>query len=216
MNITHMGAQIRNPDRVNISIDGTYRFSLTVAQVVDLGLKIGVEVDEAFLEQLTAESAYGKLYQRALEYCLVRPRSSREVREYLYKKTLATPVRKQKTGEVYLREGVSAAVTNRVYSALYERGYIDDIKFADFWVRHRSMRKGVSERKLRAELIAKGIKTEVIDASLRSSERNDDEELMKIIKKRRARYTDDVKFMQYLARQGFRYDAIKQALERND
>ena len=215
MNITHMGTQVRNPDRVNISIDGTYRFSLTVAQVVDLGLKVGMELDEASIEQLTAESAYGKLYQRALEYCLVRPRSTREMRDYLYRKTVPTPVRKR-TGEVYMREGISATVTDRVYTTLCERGYIDDATFADFWVRHRSTRKGISERKLRMELAAKGVTAGTIDSALRASERNDDDELAKIIEKKRARYSDDMKFMQYLARQGFQYDAIKRALHTDD
>jgi SOS response regulatory protein OraA/RecX len=44
------------------------------------------------------------------------------------------------------------------------------------------------------------------------SERSDEDELGKIITKKRNRYPDDQKFMQYLARQGFSYDDIKQAL----
>jgi recX family len=43
--------------------------------------------------------------------------------------------------------------------------------------------------------------------------RSDDEELRKVIAKKRYRYSDQQKLMQYLARQGFSYDDIKKALE---
>ena len=49
MKITSLSAQVRNPDRVNISIDGKYRLSLTIGQVVDLGIKPGIEVDDEML-----------------------------------------------------------------------------------------------------------------------------------------------------------------------
>jgi SOS response regulatory protein OraA/RecX len=47
---------------------------------------------------------------------------------------------------------------------------------------------------------------------LAESNRSDDDELQKVIAKKRVRYPDEQKLMQYLARQGFAYDAIKQAL----
>jgi regulatory protein len=74
------------------------------------------------------------------------------------------------------------------------------------------MQKGTSMRKLRAELQAKGVSPSLIDAALADSERADETELQKVIAKKRARYPDTMKLMQYLARQGFRYDDIKAAL----
>ncbi|RKV91262.1 MAG: hypothetical protein D8G53_15760, partial [Candidatus Saccharimonas sp.] len=47
--------------------------------------------------------------------------------------------------------------------------------------------------------------------------RSDDEELRKIIAKKRYKYAgDEQKFMAYLARQGFSYDDIKSALNANN
>lgn len=48
--------------------------------------------------------------------------------------------------------------------------------------------------------------------------RSDDEELQKIIAKKRYKYAgDEQKFMDYLARQGFSYDNIRSALNaKND
>jgi regulatory protein len=212
MKITAVTAQVRTPDRVNISIDGVYRCSLTINQLVESGLRVGDEVDADQIAQLVEESEFGKVYQRALEYSFVRPRSVREMKDYLYRKTMMRPVRNRRTGEVVMKEGLSESVTARVLSALLDKGYVSDEKFADFWVRHRYMQKGTSMRKLRAELQAKGVSPSLIDAALADSERADETELQKVIAKKRARYPDTMKLMQYLARQGFRYDDIKAAL----
>lgn len=121
----------------------------------------------------------------------------------------------QGASSLQMREvpGVSREVADRVFDRLSEKGYINDEKFARFWVENRNQRKGSSARKLRSELQAKGVESSVIDAALANTTRSDEDELAKIIAKKRARYPDEQKFMQYLARQGFSYDDIKVALE---
>lgn len=211
MKITSISAQKRDKDRVNVSVEGKYRFSLDVFQLVDLGIKIGKEYTEEELVALEEESQFGKLYMRALEYCLMRPHSQRELRDYLYRKTRDT---RTKTGEV--RKGVSVALTERVFNRLKEKSYIDDEKFAAYWIENRNLRKGSSKRKLSAELSAKGVDRAVIERLLSETDRNDLVELQKIINKKRSRYEDEQKFMSYLARQGFSYDDIKTALRNDD
>ena len=143
----------------------------------------------------------------------MRPHSSREVKDYLRRKTRTTMVKSRRTGELKERPGVSQHVADRVYDRLVEKGYVDDEKFTRFWVENRNLTKGASRRKLQAELAAKGVDREVVDRHLAQSERDDTSELQKIVLKKRAKYPDDQKFMQYLARQGFGYDDIKQALD---
>ena len=212
MKITNLSTQQRDPNRINVFVDDKYRFSLDVSQVVSLGVKIGREYDEQELAELEQESQFGKLYGRALEYCLMRPHSAREVRDYLWRKTRATRYRSKKTGELKERPGVSQALVDRVYKRLVEKAYIDDEKFTRYWVENRNQTKGMSRRKLEAELRAKGVANDIIERNLRDSLRNDTDELQKIIAKKRRRYPDGQKFMQYLARQGFSFDDIKAAL----
>lgn len=212
MKITDISLQQKNPNRVNVSIEGKYRLSLDVTQVGDLGLKIGREISEDELASYEQESEFGKLYGRALEYCLMRPHSAREVKDYLYRKTRATKYKSRKTGEIKEREGVNPSIADRVYERLLDKKYIDDEKFARYWVENRNLTKGSSKRKLIAELRAKGVSQGLIESTLADSERSDEDELVKIIAKKRRRYPDEQKFMQYLARQGFSYDDIKQAL----
>ena len=196
--VTALSPQVRDSDRVNVYIDGKYDFSLDISQVVDLGIKAGQVLSKEELANLKQESEFGKLYARTLEYVLMRPRSSSEVRDYLYRKTLARKYKNRKTGK------------------LQARGYVDDQKFANWWVENRHQIKGVSMRKLRSELAAKGITQTVIDSVIADSSRNDLGELAKVIAKKHRRYSDEQKFMQYLARQGFSFDDIKTALRRED
>ncbi|MDX2776560.1 RecX family transcriptional regulator [Streptomyces caniscabiei] len=209
MKITAVTAQQKDTNRVNIMVDGAYRFSLDIFQYADLGIKIGKEYTEEELIALETESQFGKVYARALEYCLMRPHSGKEVKDYLYRKTRDT---RTKTGDI--KKGVSPAITARVYDRLVEKGYIDDEKFARYWIENRNLTKGASKRKLQAELRAKGVDGDVVGRLLAETDRSDASELQKIIAKKRTRYPDEQKFMQYLARQGFSYDDIKQALAR--
>lgn len=212
MKITNISAQARNPDRVNVSVDGKYRFSLDIFQLTELGVKVGKEFSEEELTALESESSYGKLYTKALEYSMLRPHSSREMRDYLWRKTRETKY-KSRSGELKTRAGIAQEIATRVYDRLVEKGYIDDEKFARWWVENRNLRKGTSRRKLQAELQAKGVASAVIAAMLEDSNRNDEDELAKIIAKKRAKYPDEQKLIAYLARQGFSYDDIKSALQ---
>ncbi|MDO4781106.1 MAG: regulatory protein RecX [Candidatus Saccharibacteria bacterium] len=214
MKITGISLQARDKNRVNVSIDGKYRFSLDVLQVGELGLKVGRGYTEEELQQLEDESQFGKLYTRALEYCLLRPRAVREMRDYLWRKTRPTKRRSPKTGEIIERPGVSSAITERVLERLITKGYLDDVKFARFWFEHRFVQKGTSVRRLKLELAQKGISKEVIDELVAAEIRSDKDELAKIIAKKWRKYPDRQKFMAYLARQGFSYDDIVTALER--
>lgn len=211
MQITAITAQQKDKNRVNVMVDGKYRFSLDVFQYADLGLKVGQEYSDEELTTLEQESTFGKVYVRALEYCLMRPHSAREVRDYLYRKTRDT---RTKTGDI--KKGISPEVTMRVFERLTEKGYIDDEKFTRYWVENRSVTKGASRRKLQAELRAKGVESTIIERFLSETDRSDGDELQKIIAKKQARYPDRRKFMQYLARQGFSYDDISSALDGRD
>ncbi len=211
MKITAISVQVRDKSRVNVSVDGKYRFSLDVFQMSDLGIRVGKEYTEGELHNLETESQFGKVYARALEYCLMRPHSAREMRDYLYRKTRSS---RTKTGDI--KEGVSPEVTTRVFDRLVEKGYINDQNFARYWVENRSLKKGASQRKLTSELRAKGVEQSIIHELLSNSERNDRDELAKVIEKKRSKYPDNQKLMAYLSRLGFSYDDIKQSLEATD
>lgn len=207
MKITGLSVQVRDNQRVNVMVDGVYRFSLDINQVAELGLRVGREYAEEELTTLEEESTFGKVYTRTLEYMLMRPHSSKELRDYLYRKTRP---RRTRTGAIV--PGVSAVVTQRVYDRLMEKGYINDEAFARYWVENRNLRKGISQRKLRSELLSKGVDISVINVVLQGVDRDDRSELLKIIERKSARYPDEQKFIAYLVGKGFSYDDVKNTL----
>jgi regulatory protein len=211
MKITSISIQVRDKNRINVSVDGTYRFSLDVFQLSDLGIRVGNEYSNDELTSLEQESQFGKVYARALGYCLMRPHSAKEVRDYLYRKTRDI---RTKTGDI--KKGTSPEITTRVFNRLTEKNYVNDEHFTRYWVENRLLTKGASKRKLISELRSKGVEQLIIEQFLSESDRTDEDELQKVITKKRSKYPDDQKLMAYLARQGFSYDDIKSALQNSD
>jgi len=210
--ITDIKEAIRDKNRVNIYIDNKYFCSLDISQVVDLGVKIGRELSDAELSDLRRGSDFGKFYTCALEYVFLRPHSIQEIHDYLKRKTLSKKIRvkNRRTGEYQtkVREGYDASLVPLVLERLDQRGYLDDRRFAELWVENRSTKKGISRKKLRNELTAKGVSSQIIEEVFNNDSRNEREELRKVIARKSARYDDQQKLIQYLMRQGFNYSDI--------
>ena len=209
--VTSLSVQARNRDRVNVSIDGKYCFSLDISQVVDLGVKVGKRLSDEALQELQEEGQFGKLYGRALEYALRRPHSLQEMQQYLRRKTLA---RRTKDGTI--QKGYAPGLADRVLRVLQQKGYVDDKSFAVWWVENRNVTKGTSTRKLITELRAKGVAGAIIEQTLERVARNDSDELEKIMAKKRTKYADEQKLIQYLVRQGFSYDDVRAKLREDN
>ena len=216
LTITDLKQGVKNPNRVNVFVNSKYAFSLDVAQVVELGVKVGLEISEAKLAELKKASEFGKLYQRTLEWVLMRPRSRKEVRDYLLRRkikksssdALALARRYGERGAPFapvVAKGSSEDLfdfSEEIISRLVLKGYVDDRKFAEYYVENRFVKKGVSQKRLKMELMKKGIDKDIIEEVILG--RNDEEEIDKIIAKKRDRY-DDEKLISYLCRQGFSY-----------
>ncbi len=198
MKITKIQPAVKTAGRYNIFVDEKYSFSLDETQLLDQKLKTGLEIGPDKLDELKGESEFGKSYARALELVLRRPRSMREMHDY---------ARRKKWEE---------ELTDRVIQRLSEKGYLDDSKFANFWLNARISSKPISKRKLSAELMQKGINREIIDEVLSEYTESDEQDALSIlIKKKQNKYADEQKLMAYLASQGFSYSAIKEALQKS-
>lgn len=195
MLITKISPAVKTEGRYNVFVDGKYSFSLDEVQLAALALRKNMEIDEQQLDQLKSESSFGKNYIRALDLVSRRPRSQREIRDYAF--------RKQWT----------KANTDRVIERLLERGYLDDAKFAEIFVRSRANLRNYSTRRMKLELQKKGVSSDIIDQVLSESDDFDENVALKnLIAKKQNRYDDEQKLIAYLARQGFTYDAIRSAI----
>ena len=194
MRISKVSPAVKTAGRYNIYVDGKYSFSLDELQLVQNGLHSGLEISEAQLEQLKSESDFGKNYIRAVDLISRRLRSEREIRDYAF--------RKQWT----------KSNTERVIERLKARGYLDDRRFAELFFSSRHQSGRYSLKRIRLDLVKKGISSDIIDDLCRAN--GDSAALLKLINKRINKYDDENKLITYLARNGFRYDDIKAALDR--
>ena len=246
LKVTAIKPAMRNERRVNIYIDEKYEFSLDLAQVVDYKLKVGQKLTSEKIEEYKHASEFGKLYQRTLEWILMRPRSIKETRDHLVsrrkKRELenrqaernrerlknetkeereARKAREEKFGEkTRLRTKESPLFSDddieKIISILIEKGYLDDYNFAKYYVENRNARKGTSVKKLRLELAKKGIENGIISELLDNSTFRDDESEIQKIIAKKRRKYDDEKLIQYLVRQGFDYQLARAAVSETD
>lgn len=197
MKITAIKQQVKDQSRYSIYVDDKYSFGLSESALIESGLKIGLDLTKEELEALKDTAKLDKGYTRVLSLIARRPRSEWEIRDYLKRKDYETEFIEQ------------------IVERTRERGYIDDEAFARSWVESRRFLKPVSRRKLSLELKQKRVSAEVIDTVLAEDRASTDERevLRELVARKRGRYPDNLKLMQYLARQGYGYEDIKAVLE---
>ena len=195
MKITKIAPAIKTMGRYNVFVDDKFTFSLDETQLVKIGLKKGDEISDEYLAELKTESNFGKNYIRAVDLISRRPRSEKEIRDYAFSKN-------------WTKES-----TEKVIERLYERGFLNDEKFAASFVRSHTILNNYSMRRMELELRKKGVSKEICEKILSESDEFDENAvLIKLIAKKRKSYDDERKLIAYLARQGFSYDKIKVAL----
>lgn len=197
MNITAITQQGRQKSRYSIFIDSKYAFSLSADALLSEKLYIGQALESSQVHDYKKLSADDKAYNLALAYVLRRMRSSHEFDDYCKGK------------------GYDDALCRYIRGKLEDLGLIDDEKFAEAWIRNRRLLKPMSKRRLKLELRQKHVADEIIEQAIEGDESDERSALRELIERRRrqSKYQDDLKLMQYLARQGFSYDDINAALQ---
>lgn len=148
--ITALPAQARNPNRVNVYLDGDFAFGLD--RLVAAWLKVGMELSAEKIADLQAQDTVEGAYQKALHFISYRPRSEMEIRKRLVEKDIDEPV------------------IEAVLERLKQAQWIDDKQFARTWVENRSAFRPRSHRMLRYELKQKGVEEEHIHQALLEAE----------------------------------------------
>lgn len=195
--ITDLKVQKRNPNRLNVYLDGEFAFG--VERIVGAWLSIGDEIDREKIESLLHKDEIEKAYVRALRIINVRPRSIYEVE---------TRLKQAGFGEEIL-----PVVVNRLQAA----GLVSDRDFANAWVENRCAFRPRSKRVLVLELHQKG----VAENEIQSAISNLDETALaaKTAEKYVSRCKDlpfdefRKKMFGYLARRGFVYETASEVIQ---
>ena len=190
--ITALEVQRKNPNRVNIHLDGEFAFGL--ARITAAWLKVGDTLSEEKIASLQAEDMRERALQQALLFLSYRARSEKEIRQNLKK-------------HEYSEDAIEHTM-----SRLRENRLANDNEFAQTWVENRNTFRPRSRRALTMELRQKGLDVETVNAAV--SEVDESALAYETARKRAPRLKGlewsefRKKLSEYLARRGFPYSVI--------
>jgi len=196
--ITAIEPQKRNPDRVNISIDGEFRLGLY--RITAAWLQVGQDISDERLAQLAGDDQREAARAQALRLLERRERTSAEIARNLR------------------QHEFPQEVIDDVIHRLSQSGLINDARFAARWVENRAEFRPRGRRALTQELRQRGLPDEVIsDVTARI-----DEETLAyqagVKHSRKLAGLEWADFRQklgsFLARRGFGYDVAASVVRR--
>lgn len=194
--ITALTAQVKNPERVNVYIDGSFAIGLALS--VAAWLRIGQEITAAELEELDQRDEVHQARERVIGLLARRPYSSAEIARYL---------RRHKVGD---------EIIHIVINDLTEAKLIDDDAFAAYWVEQRDTFRPRSRLALRQELSQKGIDRDIVSEAL--SDVDEYDAARRVAQKQAGRWLGlpeadwRTKMTRYLMRHGYPYDVVSEVV----
>ena len=193
--------QQKNKNRVNVYLDEEFGFGIDLDNFVVLNLKIGQELSQGEIDKIVKKAEFQKTLNKILRFAMVRARSEKEYRDWLYRK---------KVPEVIWKD---------VFSKLKSLELMDDKKFARFWVESRNEFKPKPARIVRQELRLKGIDKDIIDEVLSENEIDEKEIALNLLENRKSHWERiekakrGQKMAVYLVSKGFDYEVARKSIE---
>jgi regulatory protein len=196
--ITALTVQKRNPNRVNVYLDGEFAFGLS--RIVAAWLENGRTLTQLEIDDLMRKDTSEVAFQKAIKLLDYRPRTGQEIRRKLHQK------------------GFEPGQIEQVMERLESAHLIQDEKFAASWVESRNQFRPRSKRVLQYELRSKGIDEGLIAKALEGSV--EDLELATRAAAKMVRRLASLdwqefkkKLSAFLARRGFSYDTVTQVVK---
>jgi regulatory protein len=194
--ITAIDAQKKNPQRVNVHLDGQFAFGLS--RLTAAWLRVGQSLSDEKIAALRADDAREAALQQAMLFLSYRARSVAEVRKNLAKHEF------------------TADVIEATIERMQQAGLLGDEQFARAWVENRNTFRPRGRRVLALELRQKGIAEDAIRGAL--AESADEQSLALEAGRKYARRLSGLAWPEYrakltghLGRRGFVYEVIASA-----
>lgn len=145
--VTKIQQQKKNKNRYNIFLNDEYAFAIDEDVLVKYHIHKGMELTKEAIEEITSEEDFHRTYMMAINYLSYRMRTKKEIRTYLYEKD------------------VSPQMTYDIISKLEEEQLLDDVVFAEAFVRDRMNQTSKGPRMIIKELQEKGVNRDIASAA---------------------------------------------------
>lgn len=190
----------KNIDRVNIYLDNKFAFGLTYEISYKYGLHVNKEVDLDFIDNILKAEEQNKITNSALNLLSYRQRSIKEIFQSLKKKGYE---------EVYIQKAIKYCV---------DQNYLNDENFAQSFIKDKQNLNKFGSKRIKYELINKGITNEIIDKLLLIEPEDEYEIALEIAYKKMTSYNGQDRNSIYrklgglLQRKGYPYDIVTKVL----
>lgn len=190
----------KNKKRVNIYLDGKFGFGLDLTNFVKLGLRAEQKLSNKEILKITKKAKFQDVYDKILKFASLRPRSEKEFVLWLKK------------------HKVSESLHKKLFDKLKCLDFLNDKKFAIWWVEQRQQFRPKSKRILVQELRIKGIDKEMIDEVLKEEEVDEISAAKRMLKKKiymwkkLGGFEKRVKMGKFLAGKGYSWDTIRKVV----
>lgn len=155
MKITKIERQKKQANRYSIYVDDEFYIGVDQEVLIHFSLYKSQEVTQEFLEKVKLSENDNKLYSAAINYLSYGLRSVKDMRDYLHKQ-------KEKK-EDYIP---SDDVIERTIERLLKQGYLNDLVYAQSYVRTASLLNAKGPKVIEKELKIKGISENTITDAL--------------------------------------------------
>lgn len=151
--IAKITTQKKNKQRYNIFLThekgDQYSFSVDEAVLIEYGLRKGMELTGALMDELKQSDDYYKSYAMAINYLSYRMRTNKEMHHYLREKE------------------VEENDIPKIMDRLTEEGLLNDQEFAEAFVNTRISTSSKGPQLVKRELIEKGIAVQIADETIK-------------------------------------------------
>lgn len=190
--------------RYNVYIDDVFAFGIDEEVLIKYELNKGLHVTEALQKEIVDEDSFHKAYQKTLNYLSYSLRTEKQIKDYLIKHEL----------EMY---------APRMIARLKELKFLDDLVYAENYVRTMMNVNQKGPRNVEQDLYQKGVKEQ--DIQIAMEEYTLDQQLENTIdlagkqwkkRKNNSKFETIQKIKRYLVNKGYNFEQADEALEAID
>ncbi len=184
---------------VRISVDGGFWDEIPYLIAFDFRLNKGSEVDDSLLVSVKQKADEKNAFDYAVKYLSRYSVTAKRLKQKLYEKEY------------------NKSVVENAAARLLDLKYLDDYAFAENLVASKSKKLG--KRRLKSELLNKGVGSDIIDEVLETLDNDDMFDIAMSVAEKWYRshelvtIQDSQKFFRFMAYRGFDYDLINRCRE---
>lgn len=170
-------ASAKKDRRYNIFLDEKYAFSVSEENRLRNKFEVGRQLTGDEVEKTKRGEAQRRLTDQVMNFLSYRPRSEKEVLDYLTKAV-------SKNENVKWSEAKQSPLPEQVIAKLKKYDLVNDKEFAKWWIDSRTRARQKSRAVIVAELVRKGINKEEVATMLPKNKASDLKLALKVIEKK--------------------------------